>query len=57
MIFYYNSTLHHSRYYEFEVLTTGYMKVGWAKVCSEPCVDLGTDGNSYVFDGYVVSIR
>ena len=43
------------RYYEFEVVTPGYMKVGWAKVTSEPCTELGTDGKSYAFDGLCVS--
>ncbi|KAJ8309071.1 hypothetical protein KUTeg_013945 [Tegillarca granosa] len=38
-------------YYEFEVITPGYMKVGWAKVSSIPNVELGTDGRSFAFDG------
>lgn len=44
------------RYYEFEVITTGYMKVGWAKVCAEPSSELGTDGTSYAFDGFMVKL-
>ncbi|XP_071161899.1 ryanodine receptor-like [Mytilus edulis] len=38
-------------YYEFEVLTPGFMKVGWTKVDSSPCVEIGLDGSSYGFDG------
>ncbi|XP_055878934.1 ryanodine receptor 2-like isoform X5 [Biomphalaria glabrata] len=40
-------------YYEFEVVTTGYMKVGWSLVSAEPSSELGTDGSSYAFDGYM----
>ncbi|BFZ07812.1 hypothetical protein BsWGS_10847 [Bradybaena similaris] len=40
-------------YYEFEVITTGYMKVGWVKVNADPSAELGTDGTSYAFDGYM----
>ena len=45
------------RYYEFEVLVPGKMKVGWAKMSLESGKELGTDGNSFVFDGFSVSIR
>jgi len=38
-------------YYEFEVVTTGYMKVGWAKADMGPGVELGYEGYSYCFDG------
>ncbi|GAV02137.1 hypothetical protein RvY_12738-2 [Ramazzottius varieornatus] len=38
-------------YYEFEVLTPGYMKVGWALVGCLPSVELGVDDQSYAFDG------
>jgi len=31
------------------------MKVGWAKVDSDPGKELGLDGCSYVFDGFGVS--
>jgi ryanodine receptor 2 len=40
-------------YYEFEVITPGYMKVGWAMVSTDPAKELGLDGCSYVFDGFV----
>ncbi|KAK3736855.1 hypothetical protein RRG08_000604 [Elysia crispata] len=40
-------------YYEFEVISTGYMKVGWARVSAESSTELGTDGTSYAFDGYM----
>ncbi|XP_050406916.2 ryanodine receptor [Patella vulgata] len=40
-------------YYEMEVLTTGYMKIGWAKKSAESGDELGMDGKSYVFDGYL----
>jgi len=43
------------RYYEFEVITPGYMQVGWIKVDNDPGRELGLDGCSYVFDGFVVS--
>ena len=42
------------RYYEFEVVTTGYMKVGFAKTTMEAGVELGVDGSSYAFDGHQV---
>ena len=45
------------RYYEFEVLVPGKMKVGWAKMSLESGKELGTDGNSFVFDGFSVSTR
>ena len=57
-----NSTVYYRymitcRYYEFEVLVPGKMKVGWAKMSLESGKELGTDGNSFVFDGFTVSIR
>ena len=45
------------RYYEFEALTTGYMKVGWTKACADPSQEIGMDENSYGFDGICVSYR
>jgi hypothetical protein len=42
------------RYYEFEVITPGYMKVGWAKISCDPGKELGLDSTSYAFDGFVV---
>ncbi|XP_041353187.1 ryanodine receptor-like isoform X2 [Gigantopelta aegis] len=38
-------------YYEFEVITPGFMKVGWAKTGAKSGIELGLDGHSYVFDG------
>ena len=43
------------RYYEFEVVTPGFMKVGWAKTEADSGIELGLDGHSYVFDGHMVS--
>lgn len=48
--------IHFFRYYEFEVITPGYMKVGWSTVSSEPGKELGLDELSYAFDGFVVSL-
>ena len=33
------------------------MKVGWAKVTADPSAELGTDGTSYAFDGWMVSLK
>ena len=33
------------------------MKVGWAKLSLESGKELGTDGKSYVFDGFTVSVE
>uniref|UniRef100_A0A0N5AR96 Ryanodine receptor n=1 Tax=Syphacia muris TaxID=451379 RepID=A0A0N5AR96_9BILA len=41
-------------YYEFEVLTPGFMKIGWMDISALPDVDLGDDDHSYGFDGYLV---
>lgn len=43
------------RYYECEVLTSGYMKVGWAKESSSSAMEIGLDGSSFAFDGLCVS--
>lgn len=43
------------RYYEVEVLTTGDMHVGWARISADPSAQLGSEPNSYGFDGYMVS--
>lgn len=40
-------------YYEFEVLTDGFMKVGWMDVSALPNTKLGIDDRSYGFDGYL----
>uniref|UniRef100_A0A3Q2TD46 Ryanodine receptor 3 n=1 Tax=Fundulus heteroclitus TaxID=8078 RepID=A0A3Q2TD46_FUNHE len=39
-------------YFEFEVLSGGDMRVGWARPGCRPDVELGTDDQAYVFDGY-----
>ncbi|KAF5900095.1 ryanodine receptor 3-like isoform X1, partial [Clarias magur] len=39
-------------YFEFEVVTGGDMRVGWARPGVRPDVELGTDDQAYVFDGY-----
>lgn len=38
-------------YFEFEVLTSGFMKVGWMDVGAAPTTDIGMDDHSYGFDG------
>lgn len=40
-------------YYEFEVLTSGFMKVGWMDVAAMPDTQLGIDDKSFGFDGYL----
>ncbi|KAJ8044966.1 Ryanodine receptor 2 [Holothuria leucospilota] len=40
-------------YYEFEVKTQGIMRVGWGYAGMEPDTELGTDGQSFVFDGFL----
>jgi len=44
------------RYYEFEVLTAGPMRVGWAKVDCKPGCQIGCDESSWAFDGFSVSL-
>ncbi|XP_073784038.1 ryanodine receptor 3-like isoform X2 [Danio rerio] len=39
-------------YFEFEVVTGGDMRVGWARPACKPDVELGTDDQAYVFDGH-----
>lgn len=41
-------------YFEFEVLTAGPMRVGWAKADCMPGSMLGSDENTWAFDGYNV---
>ena len=43
------------RYFEFELVTDGPMRVGWARVDCKPGSQLGSDENSWAFDGYNVS--
>ncbi|PIC27807.1 hypothetical protein B9Z55_019948 [Caenorhabditis nigoni] len=40
-------------YFEFEILTAGYMKIGWMDIGSTPEIQLGADDRSYAFDGYL----
>ncbi|CAG9530378.1 unnamed protein product [Cercopithifilaria johnstoni] len=40
-------------YFEFEVLTSGFMKVGWMDVSAQSTDDIGMDDRSYGFDGYL----
>ena len=42
------------RYFEVEVVTPGYMRVGWARINADPSIELGYGANSYGFDGYLV---
>uniref|UniRef100_A0A8C5SWT4 Ryanodine receptor 1 n=1 Tax=Laticauda laticaudata TaxID=8630 RepID=A0A8C5SWT4_LATLA len=39
-------------YFEFEAVTTGEMRVGWARPNVRPDVELGADNLSYVFNGH-----
>ncbi|CAM4642062.1 unnamed protein product [Leuciscus chuanchicus] len=39
-------------YFEFEVVTGGDMRVGWARPGCKPDLELGTDDQAYVFDGH-----
>ncbi|XP_030634419.1 ryanodine receptor 3 [Chanos chanos] len=39
-------------YFEFEAVTGGDMRVGWARPGCRPDVELGSDDQAYVFDGY-----
>ncbi|XP_037033206.1 ryanodine receptor isoform X4 [Bradysia coprophila] len=39
-------------YFEFEVLTAGPMRVGWAKADCSPGAMLGADETTWAFDGY-----
>ncbi|XP_047459189.1 ryanodine receptor 2 isoform X2 [Mugil cephalus] len=38
-------------YFEFEILTAGDMRVGWARPGCAPDKELGSDDQAYVFDG------
>lgn len=42
-------------YFEFEALTGGDMRVGWARPGCRSDFDLGMDDQAYVFDGYKVN--
>nr|CAD7437731.1 unnamed protein product [Timema bartmani] len=39
-------------YFEFEILTAGPMRVGWAKADCNPGCQLGSDESTWAFDGY-----
>lgn len=43
-------------YFEFEVLTSGPMRVGWARADCRPGTMLGSEDTSWAFDGHNVSI-
>lgn len=43
-------------YFEFEVLSAGPMRVGWARADCHPGIMLGADDSTWAFDGYNVSI-
>ena len=42
-------------YFEFEALSGGDMRVGWARPGCRPDVELGADDQVFVFDGYRVN--
>ncbi|XP_018801106.1 PREDICTED: ryanodine receptor isoform X11 [Bactrocera latifrons] len=42
-------------YFEFEVLTAGPMRVGWARADCHPGTMLGSDDSSWAFDGHNVT--
>jgi len=42
-------------YFEFEALSGGDMRVGWARPGCRPDVELGIDDQAFVFDGYKVN--
>lgn len=42
-------------YFEFETLSGGDMRVGWARPGCRPDVELGADDQAFVFDGYRVN--
>lgn len=41
-------------YFEFEILTAGPMRVGWARADCAPGCMLGSDDSTWAFDGYNV---
>lgn len=41
-------------YFEFEAVTTGEMRVGWARPHVRPDIELGADELAYVFNGHRV---
>ena len=51
------SLLHslHVRYYEVKIKTSGMIRVGWTRPYLPAGTIVGTDHNSYSFDGHSVS--
>lgn len=43
-------------YFEFEILTAGPMRVGWARADAPPGNKIGSDEFTWAFDGFAVSI-
>lgn len=43
-------------YFEFEVVTEGDMRVGWARPGCRPDIELGVDDQAFVFEGSRVSL-
>ena len=41
-------------YFEFEIVTAGNMRVGWARPGCTPDKELGSDDQAFVFDGFEV---
>lgn len=41
-------------YFEFEIVTAGKMRVGWARAGCDPEKELGSDDQAFVFDGFEV---
>lgn len=56
-IIFYNLPIQILRYFEFEILTNGPMRVGWARFNCSPGYQIGSDENSWSFDGYNVCIQ
>ncbi len=42
-------------YFELEMVTAGEMRVGWARPGCLPDLELGSDDQAFVFDGFKVS--
>ncbi|GMS80971.1 hypothetical protein PENTCL1PPCAC_3146, partial [Pristionchus entomophagus] len=40
-------------YYEFELITAGFMKIGWMDIAASSDCQLGNDDRSYAFDGFL----
>lgn len=41
-------------YYEYEILSDGFTKIGWMDIAAKPDTKLGVDDKSYGFDGFLV---